>query len=101
MKLLTKELTTKLTKAGYNNDKPICKLFTPWGRATWLLTGMEDGILYGWADLGMGCVEHGGIASLEEFEAIRGPFGMKVERDLYWTAKEGVSYSRMDSLVGA
>lgn len=101
MKLLTKELTTKLTKAGYDGTEPICKLFTPWGRATWLITGMEDGILYGYADLGMGCVEWGGIAQVEELEAIRGPFGMKVERDLYWTAKEGMNYCERESLIGA
>jgi len=101
MKLLTKELTAKLNKAGYANMNPICKLFTPWGRATWLITGMEDGILYGYADLGMGCVEWGGIASLEELESIRGPFGLKIERDLYWTAREGAEYCQMESLVGA
>lgn len=102
MKLLTAELTKKLTKAGYHNTKPICKLFTPWGRATWLLTGMEDGILYGWADLGMQCVEHGGIATLEEMEAIRGPFGLGIERDLHWTPPtEEVEYWKMESLVGA
>ena len=101
MKLLTKEITAKLTKAGYDNETPICKLFTPWGRATWLITGMEDGILYGYADLGMGCVEWGGIASLEELESIRGPFGLKIERDLYWTPKEGVNYSERESLIGA
>ena len=102
MKLLTKELTEKLNRAGYAGTKPICKLFTPWGRATWLLTGIEDGILYGYADLGMGCVEWGGIASLEELEAIRGPFGMRIERDLYWEPVEGeVDYGLMESLVGA
>jgi len=102
MKLLTKELTEKLNRAGYAGTKPICKLFTPWGRATWLITGIEDGILYGYADLGMGCVEWGGIASLEELEAIRGPFGMKIERDLYWESVEGdVEYGLMESLVGA
>ena len=46
MKLLTAELKKALTKAGYDNETPICKLFTPWGRATWLITGIEDGILY-------------------------------------------------------
>jgi len=102
MKLLTKELTEKLNRAGYAGTKPICKLFTPWGRATWLITGIEDGILYGYADLGMGCVEWGGIASLEELEAIRGPFGMRIERDLYWEPVEGdVEYGLMESLVGA
>jgi hypothetical protein len=96
MKLLTKELTEKLNRAGYAGTKPICKLFTPWGRATWLLTGIEDGILYGYADLGMGCVEWGGI------ESIRGPFGMKIERDLYWEPVEGeVEYCGMESLIGA
>lgn len=85
MKLITKELAAKLTAAGYKNTKPICKLFTPWGNATWLITGEKDGILYGYADLGMDCVEWGGIATLEELEAIRGPLGMKIERDLYWT----------------
>jgi len=102
MKLLTKELTEKLNRAGYAGTKPICKLFTPWGRATWLITGIEDGILYGYADLGMGCVEWGGIASLEELEAVRGPFGMRIERDLYWEPVEGeVDYGLMESLVGA
>ncbi len=101
MKLLTKELTDKLTKAGYDNMTPICKLFTPWGKATWLITGMEDGILYGFADLGLGCVEWGGIDSLDAFERLRGPFGLKIERDLYWTPKEGVNYTEKESLIGA
>ena len=102
MKLLTKELTVKLNRAGYAGTKPICKLFVPWGRATWLITGMEDGILYGYADLGMGCVEWGGIESVEGLEAVRGPFGMRIERDLYWEPVEGeVEYCRMESLIGA
>lgn len=101
MKLLTKELTAKLTKAGYANMNPICKLFTPWGRATWLITGMEEGILYGWADLGMGCVEHGSIATVEEMEAIRGPLNMKIERDLYWSPPtDEVEYWKLESLMG-
>jgi hypothetical protein len=103
MKLLTKELTAKLNRAGYANTKPICKLFVPWGRATWLITSIDqDGIVSGWADLGMGCVEHGGIATIEELEAIRGPFGLRIERDLYWEPVEGdVEYGLMESLIGA
>jgi hypothetical protein len=102
MKLLTADLKNKLTKAGYAGTKPICKLFVPWGRSTWLITGMEDGILYGYADLGMGCVEWGGIDSVEGLEAIQGPFGMKIERDLYWSPKVGeVEYCGMESLIGA
>lgn len=102
MKLLTAELKRKLTKAGYDNMKPICKLFTPWGRATWLITSIdEDGIVSGWADLGQGCVEHGGIATIEELEAIRGPFSLRIERDLYWTPPEKeVEYWKLESLMG-
>jgi len=99
MKLLTKELATKLNAAGYAGTVPICKLFTPWGRATWLLTGEEDGILYGYADLGMGCVEWGGIATIEELEAIRGPFGMKIERDLHWKLTPGMNYAAQENLA--
>ena len=101
MKLLTADLKKKLTKAGYNNMNPLCKLFTPWGRATWLITGIEDGILYGFADLGMGCVEWGGIGSIEQLEAIKGPFGLRVERDLYWIDDPTVNYMDMDSLMTA
>ena len=71
------------------------------GVITLRITGMEDGILYGYADLGMGCVEWGGIETLESLESIRGPFGLKIERDLYWTPKEGVNYSERESLIGA
>lgn len=101
MKLLTADLKKKLTKAGYDGNRPICKLFTPWGKATWLITGIEDGILYGFADLGMGCVEWGGIGSIEELEAIKGPFGLRVERDLYWIDDPTVNYMDMDSLMTA
>lgn len=101
MKLITKEIERKLTEAGYDNTKPICKLFCPWGAGTWLLTGMEEGILYGWACLGQGCVEHGGIATVEELEAIKGPFGLGIERDLYWTPPEKeVEYWKLESLAG-
>lgn len=102
-KVLTKELIAKLTKAGYANMNPICKLYIPWGVAKWLITGMEDGILYGYTDLGegnpLGYAEWGGhptpwgaITSLEKIEAIQGPFGMKIKRDRYWTPKEGENY---------
>ena len=100
MKLLTKEIESKLTKAGYDGTRPICKFFTPWGRATWLITGIEDGILYGYADLGMDCVEWGGIGTVEELESIKGPFGLGIERDLHWEDDPNVNYLDKDSLVG-
>ncbi len=100
MKLLTAELTEKLNKAGADGIVPICKLFAPWGAGTWLITGIEEGILHGFADLGMGCVEWGGIATLREMESIKGPFGLTIERDLFWTPKPGMNYFELDSLAG-
>lgn len=103
MKLLTKEIESKLRKAGYDNTKPICKFFCPWSSATWLITSIdEDGIFYGWAQLFPDVnPEWGGIATLEEFEAIRGPFGLAVERDLHWTPPEKeVEYWKLESLMG-
>ena len=100
MKLLTVELMEKLSKAGADSYVPLCKLFTPWGAGTWLITGIEGGVLHGFADLGMGCVEWGGIATLGEMEAIRGRFGLKIERDLFWTARADLDYFGLDSLVG-
>ena len=100
MKLLTVELMEKLNKAGADGIVPLCKLFAPWGAETWLITGIEHGILYGFADLGMGCVEWGRIGTLGELEAIRGRFGLKIERDLFWTARADLNYFELDSLVG-
>jgi hypothetical protein len=100
MKLFTKEIEEKLTKAGYSNMRPICKLFTPWGAATWLVTGEEDGILYGYGDLGMGCVEWGGLFSKEEIAAIKGPMGLKVERDLHFKDDPAINWLEKDSLAG-
>lgn len=100
MKLFTKEIEEKLTKAGYDGTRPICKLFTPWGACTWLVTGEEDGILYGWGDIGQQCVEFGGLFSREEVEAIRGPAGLKIERDLYFKDDGVTDYGSLETLAG-
>jgi hypothetical protein len=75
-------------------------LFTPWGAATWLINCEEDGILYGYADLGMQCVEWGGIASREEILSIKGPFGLKIERDLHFKDDPSVDYLKLETLAG-
>lgn len=99
MKLFTKEIEEKLKKAGYYGTRPICKLFTPWGKCTWLITGISDSYLVGYCDLGMGCVEFGQFATIEEIESIKGPFGLKIERDLYFKDDGVRDYNVLDSLV--
>jgi hypothetical protein len=88
MKIITKEIENKLAKAGYYGDKAIFKLFCPWGAATWVIFGQdpeEPDILYGVADLGYG-PEAGGIYLPELLDAT-GPGGLKIERDLHFSAE--------------
>jgi hypothetical protein len=65
--------------------EPVVKLFTPDANATWLLSELdpESGLLFGLCDLGLGEPELGYV-SLAELEAVRGPLGLPVERDLHF-----------------
>lgn len=89
MQLMTPELREQLIANGKNRDGdhlPVVKFFNPVGAATWLVTEMdpdENDYLFGLADLGMGFPELGGI-SLSELQNYRGPFGLGIERDLYF-----------------
>ncbi len=70
---------------------PCAKLFVPWGAATFLLTECDDdGLAFGLSDLGFGSPELGYI-SLDELASVRGPGGIRIEEDLYWTARQTLS----------
>ena len=89
MKLITKSIALALRKNKRLPDdqrKPVLKLFTPDASATWLISefGQTESHLFGLCDLGHGCVELG-IVSLPELEGLRGPMGLKVERDRFFT----------------
>lgn len=63
--------------------QPVVKLFCPWGGATWLLTELDPedpDIAFGLCDLGMGFPELGSVG-LSEMVAVRGPGGLRIERD--------------------
>ncbi|MCA9831540.1 MAG: DUF2958 domain-containing protein [Dehalococcoidia bacterium] len=63
------------------------KFFDPCGAATWYITEFDgDDILFGLCDLGFGEPELGYV-NLSELQAVRGPLGLGVERDLYWTPR--------------
>ena len=70
---------------GSDDPVPVAKFFNPAGASTWLATELaEDGdTLFGLADLGFGCPELGTF-SLAELQAIRLPFGLAIERDLFF-----------------
>jgi hypothetical protein len=94
MKLVTKEIKKLLDS---NNNKepeqrvPYLKLFNPCGPATWLITEFNEGegMFFGICDLGFGFPELGYV-SLEEIESVDLPFGMKIERDMYWSPEGNI-----------
>ena len=96
MKLITQELKKKLLANGANREGdhvPVMKLFVPWGAGTWLITEMdpeEPDILFGLCDLGMQCPELGSV-SLAEITSVKGPFGLKIERDMNWSGNKPIS----------
>jgi hypothetical protein len=102
MKLITDSLTNKLLANGRAQRaatdkgdealdlKPVVKLFTPDAQCTWLLTELEDGLLFALCDLGLGCPELGYV-SLLELAAVRGKLGLPVERDRHFEADKPIS----------
>ena len=87
MQLITKEILGKLKSNPRDNadNKPWLKLFNPAGSGTWLISEIEnDGdTLFGLCDLGHGYPELGYV-SLNELKSLKLPFGMSIERDMYF-----------------
>jgi len=90
MKLLTEEIKKQLPPIGSQDNNPdpiaIVKFFNPTGIGTWWAVEFnpETGVFFGKADLGFPEL---GTFSLEELESYKGPFGLGIERALYWQAK--------------
>ena len=60
------------------------KLYEPWGARTWYLTeyDAEDRLAFGFV-AGTQFPEMG-YTSLAEMAELRGPFGLRIERDIHW-----------------
>jgi hypothetical protein len=93
MKLLTKAIEKKLP-ALYSTEavpverkKLIVKFFTPWAGWAWYAAEYDPAqrVFFG---LVIGQATEWGYFSLAELEEVRGPCGLKIERDLYWGEKE-------------
>ena len=72
---------------------PVVKLFTPDAAATWLLAELypaDPSIAFGLCDLGLGFPELGDV-SLTELRALRGPLGLRVEKDAHFRADKPIS----------
>jgi len=98
MQLLTKELRDKFPKLRdmdekNNEDIPvIAKFFTPWTNWTWYAVEGEPvldehgkEIDYHFFGFVRGLENELGYFSLKELESVKGPFGLRIERDLYFS----------------
>ena len=96
MELVTPEQREQLLANGARRGAdhvPVVKLFNPCGAGTWFVTELDpedESIAFGLADLAFNTPEVGSF-SLSELEAFKGPFGLGIERDLYFEAKYTLS----------
>ena len=88
MKLLTKEIRSKLPKLYANeNKKPedtqvIVKFFNPTGSWTWYATEFDgEDTFFGFV---RGFEGELGYFSLSELESVKGPLGIGIERDRWF-----------------
>jgi len=98
MKLLTKEIRSKLPGLGAQEGKgdeaiAYVKFFTPYSSWTWYATEGEpvldqneetDFMFFG---LVFGFEKEIGYFSLKELKSVRGPLGLGIERDLFFKPK--------------
>jgi hypothetical protein len=84
--LIPGEIMAQLITNGMAEDgrdpAPVLKLFNPVGPGRWLITeiAQDADSLFGLCDLDQGFPELGYV-SLDELEAIKLPFGFRIERD--------------------
>lgn len=83
---------------GERDFEPVCKIFLPWGSATWLVTELDpdDGIAFGLADLGFGQPELGSF-DLNEIYEVRGLGGLRMEVDIHFKAEHPISWYADDA----
>jgi hypothetical protein len=86
--LLPPDVAAKLPPLYFNEGQgedaiALLKLFTPWTTWTWYATeyNPEQRLFFG---LVVGQERELGYFSLDELEALRGPGGLRIERDLNW-----------------
>ena len=89
MKLLTQEIRKQLPLIGSQDQEkdPIVyvKFFSPWNHWTWFAYEFDGtDIFFGFVK---GDFDEYGTFSLSELESIKGPMGLKIERDIHFSPK--------------
>ena len=90
MRLMTDALEKRFAIIGSqeNVKDPIvvAKFFNPAGAGTWYATEYDSQtkLFFGYVSIFGDWNDEWGSFSLEELETYKGPFGIGIERDLYW-----------------
>ncbi len=96
MKLITRKIENEVPKlySQENNENPTCslKFFTPWTNWTWYVIEGEkqengDWMFFGKVVSNLCPEGELGYFQLSELKSIKGQFGLKIERDLYFNPK--------------
>ena len=96
MQMMTKEIrhSIPLLYSQEHEQDPMIyvKYFCPWNQWTWYATEFDGkDIFFGYV---MGLENELGNFSLSELESVRGPMGLKIERDLHFKPR------RLSSIKG-
>ena len=91
MKLMSKELEKRFSQVGSQENVRdpviVAKFFNPSGAGTWYATEYDpnDKTFFGYVSIFGDWNDEWGYFSLAELESYVGPWGLGIERDLYWT----------------
>ncbi len=91
MELFPKEIADRLPPLYSQEERgeeaiALVKFFTPWTSWTWYVSEYDsvERLCFG---VVVGHERELGYFSVDELEAIRGPAGLTIERDLYWSPR--------------
>ncbi len=95
MKLITEDIAKALPPLYSTDETPaadktvVCKFFQPWGAWTWYVVEGNREPDGDWTFLGYveGHDSEWGLFTLYELEHIRGPGGLRIERDIHFEPK--------------
>jgi hypothetical protein len=95
---LKQQIPKLYSQDGSKDPMVYMKLFQPWGSWSWYITEGEDQdgdyIMFGYV---VGFESEWGYSSLNELSSITGPFGLKIERDIHFSAKPASEISDIHS----
>ena len=90
MRLMTKELEKRFAEVGSQEDVKdpyvVATFFNPCGAGTWYATEYDPKTqtFFGYVSIFGDWNDEWGYFSLAELQSFKSPYGMGIERDLYW-----------------